>query len=183
MHVDLTPQQAQGLCATRPVILVTTKHPNGKVNGGTFGSWTNLGSLQLGIAMGKASDTYRNSTAGGEFVVNIPGRSLAHVSELFGRASDKNTDDIALAGLTPRTSKHVSVPGIEECVAIIECQFRRDIEIGSHSFVIGDIVGGSAREEFIDDEGYFDVLSARVIHCYKYPKPLYLTFGEVIETK
>ena len=39
----------------------------------------------------------------------------------------------------------------------------------------------SAREDLIDDEGYFDVVKARVLHGYKYPKPLYLLFGEVIE--
>jgi hypothetical protein len=35
-------------------------------------------------------------------------------------------------------------------------------------------------EGLLDDEGHFDVVRAKVMHGTKYPKPVYVLFGETI---
>ncbi|MFH0963240.1 MAG: flavin reductase family protein [Planctomycetota bacterium] len=183
MHRELNAEAAQRLCATRPIVLVTTQHATGVVNGGAFGAWTNLGSLQVGIAVGKPTHTYHNIRRVGEFVINIPDRALADAVEVFGQDVPEELSELDEAGLSTAPSKHVAVPRIAECVAAIECRFLKELEIGYHSFVVGRILGGSVREDLVDDEGYFDVLKAQVLHGYKYPKPFYLLFGDIVEAK
>ena len=62
-----------------------------------------------------------------------------------------------------------------------EFEFDRELAIGYHSFVIGKVTGGWIRESALDADGKIDIFKARVIKDFKYPQPLYLLPGEVVE--
>ena len=47
--------------------------------------------------------------------------------------------------------------------------------------MIGNVTGGWARAELLDEDGKLDLWKARVIRSFKYPAPLYHLPGEVIE--
>ncbi len=53
--------------------------------------------------------------------------------------------------------------------------------IGAHSFMIGKVQGGWIRQEVQDTDGKIDIFKARVIKDFKYPQPLYVLPGEVVE--
>ena len=167
-----------GLVRSRPVIIITTLHPDGTVNAGTFGAYTNLSSDEIGIAIGKPSHTYKNIKRTGEFAVNVVTRSIAAASEICAEEVPPSESEIRNAGLTTELSKKISVPIIRESVSSIECRFERELEIGYHSFVIGRCVAGHIEESVIDRSGGLDVVKAQAIFNIRYPEPLYSVLSE-----
>ena len=171
--------KATSLCRTRPCMIITTLHENGVVNAGTFGAYTNVGPRQIGIAIGKGSDTYRNIKRAGEFAINIPPIEHAAALEVCGGNTPHDQSELDLAGLTTEPASEVKVPLIAECVANIECRFWKELEIGYHSFVIGEVLCGHLAENLVDSDGAIDVVKARVAFDIRYPEPVYAVLGEV----
>ena len=85
------------------------------------------------------------------------------------------------AGLTLRDPLTGKTPSIAECVAAVELTFEQEVPVGGHSFMIGAVSGGWIREEFLDADGRIDIFKAGVFKDFKYPKPLYVLPGQVVE--
>jgi len=183
MQRQVSKRESMSLLATRPVILITTLGEGGLINGGAFGAYTNLSPTEVGIAIGKPSHTYQNIKKTGEFVINVPGADLLEAIHIFGSSLPADVSEVEEAKLTPLPSRKISVPSLSECVAAVECRYEKELEIGYHSFVVGEVQCGWVREEFLDSEGYPDLVKARVLHDIKYPREIYLLFGEVVEYK
>ena len=75
----------------------------------------------------------------------------------------------------------IKTPSIAECATAVEFVFDKEVPIGHHNFVIGKVRGGWIKEEFLDADGKIDIFKAKVFKDFKYPKPLYVLPGEVIE--
>ncbi|NOZ64355.1 MAG: flavin reductase family protein [Caldiserica bacterium] len=136
------------LIATRPTMIVTTVHENGKVNGGTFGAYTNLSPTLIGIAISRASDTYRNIKRTGELVLNIPGIELADATfNIFGKHFPKNVSEVEEAGVSTVEGEIVKVPMIKECKANIECKYVKEMPVNYHVFVVVEALAGWCEEE------------------------------------
>ena len=178
MQVEVPASRCNRLVTTRPVIVITTLHGNGVVNAGTFGAYTNVGPTELGIAIGKPSHTYQNITRTGEFVVNVVSVRTVRASEVCGESYPDTESEVEAAGFTTAPSKLVAPPRIAECVAAIECRYLKELDIGYHSFVVGEARCGWCDEGLLDAQGYFDVVKAEVAHCVRYPEPVYARFGE-----
>jgi len=174
---------AMRLIATRPTMIITTLHENGAVNGGAFGAYTNLSPSLLGVAIGTGSDTYKNILRSKEFVINVPSADLVDSISIFGTNMPPGVSEVEEAGLTTSPSDRVAVPYIEECVAAVECRYEKEIEVGYHSFVVGQVLAGHCKPGLMDEQGYFDTVKARVLHGGKYPLPIYTLFGSTIEGK
>ncbi len=177
MQIEVPASKCNRLATTRPVIVATTLHENGVVNGGTFGAYTNVGPTELGIAIGKPSHTYQNIQRTGEFVVNVISVRTARASEVCGESLPPTESEVEAAGFTTADSKLVAPPRIAECVAAIECRYVKELDIGYHSFVVGEAQCGWCDEGLLDDKGYFDVIKAEVVHCVRYPEPVYAQLG------
>ncbi len=93
----------------------------------------------------------------------------------------ENQSELESAGLTAKNSITTNTPSITECVAAIEFVFDQEIPIGDHSFVVGEVKGGWIREELLDTDGKIDIFKAKIFKDFKYPKPIYVVSGEVIE--
>ena len=178
MQIEVPASRCGRLITTRPVIVITTLHESGVVNGGTFGAYTNVGPTEIGIAVGKPSHTYQNLKRTGEFVINVITQPIARASEVCGEGHPETESEIAASGLTTADSSRVAPPRIAECAAAIECRYLKELDIGYHSFVVGEAQGGWCEEGLLDDEGYFDVIKAQVVHCVRYPEPVYAKLGE-----
>ncbi|MBN1445726.1 MAG: flavin reductase family protein [Candidatus Omnitrophica bacterium] len=161
------------LVRSRPVIIITTLHPDGRVNAGTFGAYTNLSSDEIGIAIGKPSHTYKNIKRAGEFTVNVVTRAIAPASEICAEDLPPSESELEKAGLTTEQSKKIAVPFIRESVSSLECKFEKEVEIGYHSFVIGRCVAGHLEESVVDKDGGLDVVKAEAVFNIRYPEPLY----------
>jgi len=81
----------------------------------------------------------------------------------------------------------INVPGAELVKTIrvfasaVEFAFEREVPIGYHSLMVGRVRGGWIKRETLDSDGKIDIFKARVFKDFKYPRPLYVLPGEVIE--
>ncbi len=181
MYHEVEGSQAMGFLATKPTMIITTLHASGVVNGGVFGAYTNLSPSQVGTAIGTSSDTYANILREREFVINVPGADLVKTLRIFASNVPADKSEVDEAGLSTKDGIALRTPSIAQCMAAVEFEFEKEVPIGHHSFVIGRAVGGWIREECLDTDGKIDIFKARVITDFKYPKPLYVLPGEVVE--
>ena len=172
---------AMGFLSTKPVMIITTLHEDGVVNAGVFGAYTNLSPKHVGIAVATSSHTYSNVLREGEFTVNVPGADLVKALAVIASNIPPVSSELDEAGLSTKEGVSVTTPSIAECVAAVEFKLDQEVPIGYHSFLIGEVQGGWIREEFQDTDGKIDIFKARVMKDFKYPKPLYVLPGEVVE--
>ena len=181
MYKEIRGSEAMGFLSTKPTIIITTLHQSGVVNGGVFGAYTNLSPTQLGFAIGTPSDTYANILRTKEFAVNVPGADIVKTLRIFASSIPPDRSEVDEAGLSLKDGMTIQTPSIAECVAAVELRFEKEVPIGYHNFVIGTVTGGWIKEEVLDSDGKIDIFKARVIKDFKYPKPLYVLPGEVVE--
>jgi flavin reductase (DIM6/NTAB) family NADH-FMN oxidoreductase RutF len=181
MYREVRGSEAMAFLATRPTMIITTLHNSGVVNAGVFGAYTNLSPTQVGIAIGRPSHTYANIRARREFVINVPGADIVKTLAVLASDVPPDRSELDEAGLTSRPGVVIRTPGIAECAAAVELSFEKEVPIGYHSFMIAKVIGGWIREEFMDEDGSIDIFKARVVRDFKYPKPLYVLPGEVVE--
>lgn len=93
----------------------------------------------------------------GEFVINLTTESLAAATDFCGVKSGRDIDKFAECGLTPSESKMINAPGIMESPVNIECRVTEMKALGSHTMFIAQVVGVDVDEEFLDDNGRFDL--------------------------
>ncbi len=181
MYKEVKSNEAMGYLSTKPTMIITTLHESGVVNAGVFGAYTNLSPTQLGIAIGTSSHTYSNIIRSGEFVVNVPGSDLVESIKLLADRIPPDKSELDVAGLSTKDGVTIKTPSIAECVAAVEFTFGKEVPIGYHSFLIGEVSGGWIKEKFLDTDGKIDIFKAKVFKDFKYPKPLYVLPGEVIK--
>ena len=181
MYHEVRGNGAMGYLATKPTMIITTLHESGIVNAGVFGAYTNLSPTQVGTAIGTTSHTYQNIKRSREFTICIPGADIVKTLRILADRIPPEKSELDEAGLTAKPGIHVQVPSIVECVAAVEFVFDKEVPIGHHNFVIGEVKGGWIREECLDTDGKIDIFKARIVKDFKYPKPLYVMPGEVVE--
>ena len=140
---------ATGYLATRPTMIITTKHENGIVNAGVFGAYTNLSPTHVGIAISQLSHTYANIIRDKKFAINIPGADLAKSISVIASKIPESSSEIEEAGLTEKSDCAFEIPTIAECQAAVFFSFRKELTIGHHNFVTGEATGGWIRRTFI----------------------------------
>ena len=170
-----------GYLATRPTMIITTLHETQIVNAGVFGAYTNLSATQVGVAVSTDSDTYANMKRSGEFVINVPGAEIVKKIRILAEAMPPDVSEVEKAHLTCKDALTGKTPSIAECAAAVEFAFEKEVPVGGHSFMIGAVRGGWIREEFLDADGRIDIFKARVFKDFKYPQPLYVLPGEVVQ--
>ncbi len=181
MYHEVKGRVAMGFLATKPTMIITTRHKSGIVNAAVFGAYTNLSSSEVGIAIAKEHHTHRNITRDGEFTINIPGADMVKTIAVLADNVPETESEVETAGLTLKQGLYIGVPSIKECVAAVEMRYSKTFAIGHHDFIVGEIVGGWIKKAFLDDDGRINIFKARVFKDFKYPKPVYALFGETIE--
>jgi flavin reductase (DIM6/NTAB) family NADH-FMN oxidoreductase RutF len=166
MEIDLEGQFADRayqilacLVTPRPIALVTTLSPDGKVNAAPFSFFNLLGSSPpiLGFAPGDRDDgtpkdTARNIHLTHEFVVNLVDESIAEAMNQCATSLPYGENELIPAGLHSATSSLVKPPRIMEAPASLECQEWGTLHIGDNRMVIGLIKRIHLREELFDAE-------------------------------
>ena len=170
-----------GFIATKPTMIITTLHSSQVVNAGVFGAYTNLSPRHIGVAISFSSHTCRNIKETGEFVVNIPGANLADKLKIIADDIPEETSEVEAAGLSLKKGVSLKTPSIAECAAAVELVFDQDLSMGGHNFMIGKVTGGWIREDVLDTDGKIDIFKAQVMKDFKYPKPLYVVPGKIVE--
>jgi flavin reductase (DIM6/NTAB) family NADH-FMN oxidoreductase RutF len=100
----------------RPIGWVSTRGRSGHVNLAPY-SFFNAFSYHppiIGFSSIGAKDSLRSAREAGEFVWNLATRDLAERMNATSAAVPYETDEFALAGLTPLPSRLISVPRVAE---------------------------------------------------------------------
>jgi len=87
-----------------------------------------------------------------EFVVNIPTINLVKQTLFCGKTSGRELDKFKETGLTPKPSKKVMPPIIEECIAHLECRVTNSITTGDHTLFISDVLDAYVNEDVFTRE-------------------------------
>lgn len=84
---------------------------------------------------------------GREVTINVPPWSLLEEVAFCGRVSGRDVDKFAETALTPVPSERVKPPGIEQCLATLECVWENSFGAGDHTAFIMRVVRIVADEE------------------------------------
>lgn len=121
-------------------------------------------------------DIIRKSMA---FVVNVPKGDQLKATDFCGTHSGEDTDKFAEMNLTPVTGERCGAPMIEECPINLECVVRQELELGSHSLFIGEIVATHIDSEYLNEKGQPDVEKMKLF-CYCPKAHQYRAIGDVL---
>jgi flavin reductase (DIM6/NTAB) family NADH-FMN oxidoreductase RutF len=166
MELDLEGQLADraypilaSLVTPRPITLVTTVSPQGKVNAAPFSFFNVLGAKPPILAVapgdrddGTPKDTARNIRLTHEFVVNLVDEAIAEAMNKCAAPLPYGEDELPHAGLHSAPSSVVRPPRILESPVSLECKEWGTLHIGDNRVVIGLVKRVHLREELFDVE-------------------------------
>ncbi|MEM3737399.1 MAG: flavin reductase family protein [Candidatus Bathyarchaeia archaeon] len=136
----------------RPTILVTCVDPStGRPNIITLAWSTPLSFTPslVGISISPQRYSHDLIAKTGEFVVNIPTAAIAAQALICGRISGREVDKFQVSGLTPKPSRRVRPPIINECAAHLECRVVNSITTGDHTLFVGEILAAYANKNLL----------------------------------
>ena len=151
-----------GLCAPRPIALVTSRNEEGRLNAAPFSAYNYLCTDPPIVAMGVTNrpdgdfvpkDTARNIRRTGEFVVNVVTEDILRQMNVCATDFPAEVDELEMAGLTTVPSQMVGVPRIKEAHAALECREHTTMEIGRSRIILGRVVAIYVEDRFIDLAG------------------------------
>ena len=161
---DRAYQLLVSLVVPRPIALVTTISPDGKINAAPFSFFNVLGAnppicafAPADRANGVPKDTALNVRATHEFVVNLVDEAIAEQMNLCAASLPYGENELMHAGLTSAPSTSIKPPRIAEAPASLECVEWGTLQIGENRVVIGLIKRIHVRDEL------FDVQKKRIV--------------------
>jgi len=109
-----------------------------------------------------------------DFVINLTTEKLAFQTDYCGVKSGRDIKKFS-NGLTPHKSEKVKSPSIKESPVNIECVVTDVIPLGTHDMFLAKVVSVSVDEQYIDENGRFDLALSKPI-CYSHGE--YFTLGD-----
>jgi flavin reductase (DIM6/NTAB) family NADH-FMN oxidoreductase RutF len=135
---------------------VTWKIPNGLVLIGSrsadernamTATWVTQLSMEpvlIGVGVDNSSVTHRLIREGGSFTVNL---WSAKDMKVFVRFSKPATDDEATLNGRPVRPAMTGAPVFEEAVAWMDCTVRQQLDLGTHTLFVGEVVDASINDD------------------------------------
>ncbi len=158
-HADRAYPILASLITPRPIALVTTLSPDGKINAAPFSFFNVLGAEPPIVAFapgdrddGTPKDTARNIRLTREFVINLVDEAIAEPMNQCAASLPYGENELVQAGLTAAPSTSVKPPRIAEAPASLECTEWGTLQIGGNRVVIGMVKRVHVRDEFFDAE-------------------------------
>jgi flavin reductase (DIM6/NTAB) family NADH-FMN oxidoreductase RutF len=163
-----------------PVVLISTISKEGVRNAAP---WSNITPIlrpleEIVFASWLKRDTLDNIRDTGEFVVNVPTADMAEAVKVCSRNYPPEVDEFEEADLSPHPSAKVAPPGIEGCIAWMECVLIEEILRERFSLIVGKVVHLEADDRYFDGEGNMDFEVARPLSAMlgdrgvKYTRPV-----------
>ena len=157
-----------------PVLMVGTYDEDGTVDV-MNAAWGQIcGMDKITLCLTESHKTVKNLKKTKAFTVALADAAHVKEADFFGIASGNNDPEkFKKSGLTAVKSTKVNAPIIEEFPVVMECEL---IECNDYG-VVGRIVGVSADETILDENGKIDVTKAGIILFDQF-KAGYYTIGE-----
>jgi flavin reductase (DIM6/NTAB) family NADH-FMN oxidoreductase RutF len=126
----------------------------------------------MAIAVQDVNQSYDLIRSSSEFVLAVPGESMAQAAMACGVKSVKSVDKVKELGLELIAGQKIAVPGLLRAIANVEMRKRAEIESGDHVLVVGEVLRFAVNRENRErpllsigrNASGFDVLSREGMH-------------------
>jgi flavin reductase (DIM6/NTAB) family NADH-FMN oxidoreductase RutF len=138
-----------------PVVLITSKNKDGKINVFTVG-WIGTACTKppmITVAIRPERLSYEYIKESGDFVVNLPNSRMVREVDYCGVRSGKQIDKIKEMNFTTEDSKDVTAPIISECSIALECRVKSITPLGTHDLFLAEVVNTHIDNKLIDTNG------------------------------
>jgi flavin reductase (DIM6/NTAB) family NADH-FMN oxidoreductase RutF len=165
-----------------PALLVGTYSENDVPNAMTAG-WAAVCCAEpacLGVAIRKSRKTHENIGRHGAFTLNVPTCDLAQAVDYLGIVSfHQVADKLGRAGLHPEPAFFVKAPMVLECPVNLECRLVAHLDLGSHTWFVGELLETHVDEGLVTETGALDVTLLDPL-CYTTSVKDYRHLGAVV---
>ena len=141
----------QTILLPSPVLIIGTYGPDGKPNI-MNAAWGGIASSRppcISVSLREATLTHQNIKRSQAFTMNVPSEKYVTEADFAGMSSGRDTDKFAVTGLTAEKSSLVDAPIVSEFPYALECSLIRQVDLGSHTMFIGQILGIVADEDVL----------------------------------
>jgi flavin reductase (DIM6/NTAB) family NADH-FMN oxidoreductase RutF len=163
----------------RPALLVGA-NCDGKANfmavGG--GGAANAEPPMIGVPIRHQQHTLGGMKQCESFSINTPSAGMVKEMDYCGIVSGRDRDKVKDCGFTIFYGKLENAPLIEECPINMECKIVHMLDLGTHSFVIGEVKGLYISDDCLTD-GKPDIKKIEPM-IFNLNEREYATFGESI---
>lgn len=138
-----------------PVWVIGSYDDQGRANVMTA-SWTGICCSRppcVSVSLQKPRYTYANITARRAFTVHVPSTAQAKIVDYWGIVSGKGCDKIAHVGYTTVRSELVDAPVVCELPVVMECRLLHQIELGSHTQFVGQVLDVKVETDVLGADG------------------------------
>jgi flavin reductase (DIM6/NTAB) family NADH-FMN oxidoreductase RutF len=147
-----------GAIVPRPIALVTSMDPDGRVNAAPFSSFICLAvdpaiiAVCVGEGGGRIKDTVLNIEATGEFVCNCVNEAMAPQVQICGEAFPTGTNELEQAGFDALPSEKVRPPRVAVAPIQFECVLDKIVEYGNvpDKLISGRVVAVHVADGILD---------------------------------
>ncbi len=178
----------KALIAPRPIAWVGTRGEKGD-NLAPFSFFALLSMTQIGFSIAPdfrsegIKDTLTNLRTNPEFSVSLP--SLKHAQNVANSAASLSNgdDEFEYYDIPKSNCRLINAPYVGDAQSALECQMQREIDLGTHRLIIGEIVAVHISENILDQRmvdntkmknlarlGYFDYSAIEDVFPLKTPK-------------
>jgi len=164
-----------------PAAMVSCQHKDDRPNIITL-AWVGVVCSEppmVGIAVRKNRFSYDIISKSKAFVVNVPKGDQLKATDFCGTHSGRDVDKFAQTKLTAVPGEKTKAPLIAECPVNLECVVMQEMELGSHTLFIGEIVATHIDSEYLDEKGHLDVDKMKLF-CYCPKAHEYRSIGDVL---
>ena len=155
----------------RPIGWISSQDAQGRLNLAPYSFFNAFNYLPpiIGFASVGRKDSLNNIEQTGEFAWNLATRPLAEAMNQSCAAVAPEVDEFALSQLTPRASRVISVPRVQESPVSFECRLSQIIQLKRHDqsvvptwLILGEVVAVHIAKYLLKD-GIYDTAAAQPI--------------------
>ncbi len=162
----IKPKNFYFLLHPRPVVIVMTRCPNGKVNA-MAASWITPVSEEpptIAIAIDREAYTVECLEHCPELTVNVPSVELVNTVYKLGTLSGRSVDKVRELGLKLGNAKRVSVPIWLDAIGWLECRVLKNDDVGEVRLYIAEVLEYYAKAEAASEWGWNTVKVSPLLH-------------------
>lgn len=138
------------IIAPRPIGWISTRSAEGVLNLAPYSFFNAFNYVPpiIGFASNGSKDSVTNAEAAGEFCWNLVSGDLAEAMNATSAEVPPETDEFAVAGLSPAASRVIGVPHVAEARVVFECRTTQVVPLVAADqsptgtrMVFGEVVG------------------------------------------
>ncbi len=145
-----------------PAVLVGTFNEDGTSNAMTA-AWAAAcchAPPCIGVAVRDNRLTFANINRTGAFSINVPSAKLARQVDYLGIVSGaRQPDKLSRLGLSTTDGEMANAPLLDACPVSVECRLYKSLELGTHTWFVGETLEVHVDEALVRDDGKIDVQS------------------------